>query len=91
MTLEMVTRGRRAYARRQGSAWHGSLLAPGMLGPRRQAEVVTPGRDLNLPDLEDSGHRQFDVAAAHRKLIETLGQNNISARGDVEDFELYSL
>src|SRR5881396_443175 len=56
--------------------------------PGRQVEVVAPGGDLVVADLEHTGARQLDAFLAETEAIDALGEDEVAARREVEDLGL---
>src|SRR5207244_12316329 len=56
--------------------------------PGGEVEVVPPGGDLPLADLEAAGHRPGPLPAVHREAIDPFGEHEAAPAGDVHDLEL---
>src|SRR3972149_3439808 len=59
----------------------------GLPGPRGQVEVVAPGGDLAVADLEGAHHRQCHRLRAEEP-VDALGEDGVAGGGDVGDLEL---
>ena len=56
--------------------------------PGGEVEVVAPGGDLVVADIEHTGARQLDAFLAETEAIDALGEDEVAARREVEDLGL---
>src|SRR6266550_2524060 len=56
--------------------------------PGGEVEVVAPGGDLTVADLEHAGARQLDPLVAEAEAVDTLGEDEVAARDEVDDLGL---
>src|SRR2546430_3425424 len=56
--------------------------------PGGEVEVVAPGGDLAVADLEHAGARQLDPLVAEAEAVDALGEDEVAARDEVDDLGL---